>query len=320
VETLLKMAEQADVFVQNMRQGVMEKLGVGYEALKARNPTIIYASASGYGPKGPHSKWAAMDILGQARGGTMSVQGPPDIEPVTAFSGMADQTGAIVLSYGILLALLHRARTGEGQQVDASLLGGQVMMQSHNIAATLFTGNVGRRVAHGDMQATWNTYRCKDDRYITVTMLQSDRWWVPFCTAVGKTDWIDHPKFGDSTGRNVYRQDLVAAFDELFLTRNQMEWVDDLCERGLPFAPVQDYGQVIEDPQVVANEYIVPLELADGTKTRIVGPAVQLAGSPGSVRHRGPEFGEHTEQVLLDYGFSWDEIASLNEAGAVGGR
>ena len=319
-ETLLRLIEKADVFAQNMRQGVMEKLGLGYEVMKARNPGIIYASASGYGARGPHAKWAAMDILGQARGGTMAVQGPPDVPPVAAFSGMADQVGGITLSYGVLLALIHRSRTGEGQQVDASLLGGQVMLQAHNITRTLFTGRVPERIPREQAQATWNTYRCGDGRYLTVSMLQSDRWWGPFCDAVDRKDWIDDPRYCDAKQRNVNRTELVADFDALFATRDQMDWVDYLCSCGLPVAPVQDYGQVAEDPQVIANDYVVPFELPDGTKTRMVGPGVQLAASPGSIRHRAPEFGEHTEEVLLEHGFTWDEIAALGAAGAIGPR
>lgn len=317
-ETLLRLIEKADVFAQNMRQGVMEKLGLGYDVMKARNPGIIYASASGYGSRGPHATWAAMDILGQARGGTMAVQGPPGVPPVPAFGGMADQVGAVTLSYGVLLALIHRSRTGEGQQVDASLLGGQVMLQSHNITGTLFTGRVPERIPREEAQATWNTYRCGDGRYLTVSMLQSDRWWGPFCDAVERKEWIDDLRYCDAKQRNANRTELVADFDALFATRDQMDWVEYLCSFGLPVAPVQDYGQVAEDPQVIANDYVVPFELSDGTKTRIVGPGVQLAASPGSIRHRAPEFGEHTEEVLLEHGFSWEEIAALGKAGAIG--
>jgi CoA:oxalate CoA-transferase len=317
---LLRLIETADVFVQNMRQGVMEKLGLSYEVMKERNPAIIYASASGYGPKGPHRLWPAMDILGQARGGTMSVQGPPEVPPVTAFGGMADQVGAISLSYGILMALWHRARTGEGQQVDASLLGGQIMLQSHNITDTLFTGRIPPRVRREQMQPTWNTYQCGDGRYLTVSMLQSDRWWPTFCRAVERMDLLTDAKFCDAQSRSTNRSDLIAEMDGIFAQRPQMEWVNYLCDAGLPVAPVQDYSQVIEDPQVIANDYIVPFTLPDGTETRIVGPAVQLQRSPGSVRNRAPEFGEHTEEVLEAAGFSWEEIGRLRDLGAIGAR
>src|SRR5688500_17072446 len=187
-ETVLKLAGKADVFVQNMRQGVMEKLGLAYEDVKARNPQIIYASASGYGSKGPHAKWPAMDILGQARGGTMMTQGPPDLAPICSFGGMADRVGALSLSYAIAVALMNRARTGEGQQLDASLLGGQVMLQSFNITGTLFTGQVPPRRAREEAAPMWNVYRCKDGGYVALSMSLIGRWWKPFCEAIDRLD------------------------------------------------------------------------------------------------------------------------------------
>ena len=319
-ETLLRLVEDADVFVQNMRQGVMEKLGLAYEDMKKRNPAIIYASASGYGSKGPHRKWPAMDILGQARGGTMMTQGPPDLAPIFSFGGMADQVGAISLSYGILIALWHRARTGEGQQLDASLLGGQVMLQSFNITNTLFSGRVPPRRSREEAEPMWNVYRCRDDRYIAVSMSLVGRWWVPFCNAVGRHDLRSDPRFATSRDQHDNQRDLIDELDRLFAEKDQWEWVNELCGKGLPVAPVQDYGQIIDDPQVIANGYIVPFKHPNGQDMRIVGPAVQLGASPGTIRHGAPEFGEHTEEVLLERGFTWDEITRLHDAGAIGGR
>jgi crotonobetainyl-CoA:carnitine CoA-transferase CaiB-like acyl-CoA transferase len=319
-ETLLRLTDAADVFVQNMRQGVMEKLGLAYEVMRARNPGLIYASASGYGTKGPHRVWPAMDILGQARGGTMMMQGPPDLAPIFSFGGMADQVGAIALSYGILIALWHRARTGEGQQLDASLLGGQVMLQSFNVTNTLFTGNVPPRRSREQSAPLWNVYRCKDDRYVALSMSQIGRWWRPFCEAIGRLDLRDDQRFCKLPDHYNHRAELIAELDQLFAQRDQWEWVTDLCEKGLPVAPVQDYAQVIDDPQVRANDYIVDFEHPRHGPVRMVGPAVQLERSPGSIRMAAPQFGEHTEEVLLESGFSWDEIARLRDAGAIGPR
>ena len=298
----------------------MTKLRLGYEDMKARNPGIIYASASGYGSKGPHAKWPAMDILGQARGGTMMTQGPPNLAPIFSFGGMADQVGAISLSYAILLALWERARTGQGQEVEASLLGGQVMLQSFNITTTLFTDRVPPRRSREEAQPLWNVYRCKDGGYVALSMSLVGRWWGPFCEATNRLDLLDDPRFGTSQGQNEHKAELIAILDDMFATRDQWDWVNDLCGKGLAVAPVQDYDQVISDPQVTANRYIVPFTLPDGTETRIVGPAVQMEKSPGSIRRRAPEFGEHTEEVLLENGFTWDEIAALKQSGAIGGR
>ncbi|HMO54220.1 MAG TPA: CoA transferase, partial [Tepidiformaceae bacterium] len=233
---------------RNMRQGVMEKLGLAYEDLKARNPQIIYASASGYGARGPHRTWPAMDILGQARGGTMMTQGPPDLPPIFSFSGMADQVGAVSLSYGILIALWHRARTGEGQQLDASLLGGQVMLQSFNITGTLFTGAVPPRRSRDQAAPMWNVYQCKDGGWIALSMSLIGRWWRPFCEAVGRLDLRDDPRFCQLPDHYEHRTELIGLLDELFAQKDQWEWVEFLAANGLPAAPVQDYAQIAQDP------------------------------------------------------------------------
>jgi crotonobetainyl-CoA:carnitine CoA-transferase CaiB-like acyl-CoA transferase len=319
-ETVLRLAERADVFVQNFRQGVMDRLGLGYEAFRERNPAIIYATASGYGSKGPHAQWPAMDILGQARGGTMMTQGPPDLPPIFSFGGMADQVGAISLSYGILLALIDRARTGNGQHVEASLLGGQVMLQSFNITGTLFTGQVPPRRAREEAAPMWNVYRCRDGGWIAVSMAQLSRWWVPFCEAICRPDLRDDPRFNALPAHLEHRAELIAELDRVFAARDQWEWVEDLCGQGLPVAPVQDYGQLARDPQVIANDYVVDYDHRSGDRRRIVGPAVQLMGTPGSIRHGAPEFDQHTEEVLLEFGFSWDDVSRLKAEGAIGAR
>lgn len=318
-ETILRLIENADVFAQNFRQGVMERLGLGYADMKARNPAIIYASASGYGPKGPNRHWAAFDILGQARGGTMSVQGPPHVPPMAAFGGMADQVGGMFLSYGILLALIHRGRTGEGQEVDASLMGGQIALQSHNITATLFHNLVPGRREREDSEPLWNVFECSDGRFVCLAMLQSDKWWPGFLKAVGREDLNADPRFGDHRGRTVNRHALIATLDDIFKTRTQAEWVEHLAETcKLPVAPVNGYDQIADDPQVIANGLVVDFPNPERPGLKMVGPAVQLSKTPGRIEKPAPEFGQHTEEVLLECGFDWDEIAALKEAGAIG--
>jgi crotonobetainyl-CoA:carnitine CoA-transferase CaiB-like acyl-CoA transferase len=261
-----------------------------------------------------------MDILGQARGGTMMTQGPPDLPPIFSFGGMADQVGAISLSYGILMALIHRMRTGEGQQLDASLLGGQVMLQSFNITGTLFTGNVPPRRPRDKAAPMWNVYQCKDGGWIALSMSLVGRWWKPFCEAIGRPDWRDDPRYNKLPDHYDHREELIGKLDQLFLTRDQWDWIEFLCGKGLPCAPVQDYAQLAEDPQVLANDYIVEYDHRSGERRKIVGPAVQLERSPGEIRHGAPEFGQHTEEVLLEFGFEWDEIERLKACGAIGAR
>jgi crotonobetainyl-CoA:carnitine CoA-transferase CaiB-like acyl-CoA transferase len=318
-ETILRLAEKADVFVQNFRQGVMERLGLGYDDVRARNETIIYASASGYGPKGPHRHWAAFDILGQARGGTLSVQGPPHVPPVAAFGGMADQVGGMFLSYGVLLAIIHRARTGQGQMVDASLMGGQIALQSHNITATLFHGLVPARREREDAEPLWNIYECSDGRHVCLAMLQSDKWWPDFLEAIDQPALAGDARFGSHRDRTVNRHALIAELDKVFKTRDQAYWVEQLAAKHkLPVGPVNGYDQIADDPQVVANDLIVDFPHPSYRGLKMVGPAVQLSESPGRIERPAPEYGQHTEEVLLEFGFDWDEIAKLKDCGAIG--
>jgi crotonobetainyl-CoA:carnitine CoA-transferase CaiB-like acyl-CoA transferase len=318
-EVLLRLAETADVFVQNMRQGVLERLGLSYADLKARNPAIIYASASGYGAKGPQRTWAALDILGQARSGFMMSQGAAEDPPTVSFSGLADQVGAFALSYGILMALWHRARTGEGQEVNASLLGSMIALQSFNITNVLFGGAVQRRRSRLDSEALWNSYPCRDGGWISLAMTQTDRWWKPFCAAINRPDMLTDERFSRHRERLRNRGALIQELDRVFAERDQAEWVTYLAgECGLPVSAVQDYSQLGSDPQVLANEYVVPYP--DDPERVMVGPLVQLSASPGSIRSPAPEFGQHTEEVLAEAGFSWEEIDRLRSAGAIGPR
>jgi crotonobetainyl-CoA:carnitine CoA-transferase CaiB-like acyl-CoA transferase len=194
------------------------------------------------------------------------------------------------------------------------------MLQSFNVTGTLFTGQVPPRRPRAQAAPMWNVYQCKDGGWIALSMSQIGRWWRPFCEGIGRLDWRDDPRYNKLPDHYEHREELIRQLDEMFLEKDQWEWVEFLCEQGLPCAPVQDYGQLAEDPQVVANEYIVEYEHPSGERRKIVGPAVQLEKSPGSIRSGAPEFGQHTEEVLLEFGFEWDEIESLKASGAIGAR
>jgi crotonobetainyl-CoA:carnitine CoA-transferase CaiB-like acyl-CoA transferase len=319
-EVLLKLAETADVIVSNMRLGVLDRLGLSYEDVKARNPKIIYAVGSGYGPKGPHAQWPAMDTLGQARSGMMMMVGAPDQPPTFSTVNTADQVGGMMLSYGILLALWHRARTGEGQRVDGSLLGGQIVLQAHHIATSLINETVPERRFRSDAAPLWNSYKCRDGRYLTLSMAQFGRWWPNFAAAMGLERLAEDERFCTVQAMLTNRVELVAILDEVFATRDQWDWVNDLCEKGLAVAPVQDYGQLEDDPQVVANRYIQTVPHPSGQTLKLVAPAIELETTPGTFRRVAPEFGEHTEEILIEAGYDWDQIGHLREVGAVGAK
>jgi crotonobetainyl-CoA:carnitine CoA-transferase CaiB-like acyl-CoA transferase len=318
-ETLLRLVRDADVFVQNMRKGVMERLGLAYRDLAQVNPAIIYASASGYGDRGPDRALPSMDIMGQARGGLISVNGEP-ARPVPAFGGLADQVGAVMLANGILVALVHRMRTGQGQEVDVSLLGTQIALQAFNITNYLFGGRMPKRRAREEAAPLWNTYAGSDGRWFVIGLPQSDRWWTGLCTAIGREDLMDDPRFSDFLSRQANAAELVAILDGVFAMQPCSYWVRTFAEAGLMCAPVQDYAEVCADAQARANEYIIEVDHPSGGRLEMVGHPIQFSATPAGVRRMAPEFGQHTEEVLLEAGLTWEEIHRLRNAGAVGPR
>jgi len=317
-EALLRLARDADVFLMNYRPGVAERLGIGYEELSKVNPRIIYARASGWGRDGPEAEEGSFDLLGQARGGLMSINGGPDGPPQNVGAPVADQVGGIMVVTGILAALWHRERTGEGQQVDTSLLGTVLALQSFNFTTYMLSGIVPGRTPRPSALPFWNTYAGSDGRYFVIGILQ-DRHWSDICAALGRPEIEHDERFADYRSRvGKHAKDLLALLDEAFAQRPAGEWVGELCGRGVFSALVQDYGEVVNDPQVLANEYIVQVERPDGPPVGMVTTPIQFTASPTAITRLAPELGQHTEEVLLEAGYSWDEIEALRNEGAIG--
>ena len=320
-QLLLRLAKDADVFANNMRKGVLERLGLAYEDFRAVNPRIIYAVASGYGNEGPERTLPSMDIMGQARGGIMSVNGEPDGPPLPGPAAIGDQVGSYFLAHGILAALYMRERTGEGQQIDASLLGGQVDLQSHMLQGYLFSHTLPQRRHRTVAQPLWNTYQAGDGRWFVMGLIPQERWWPQLVRVLGIEDWQQDPRFATAKDRLANAPALVARFDELFATRPRDHWVDLLSRHELMAARVQDYGELEEDPQVVANRYIVEIDHPARGRVKMVNHPVRFSAAPeAGVQGPAPEFGQHTEEVLLEAGLTWDEIEDLRRQGAAGMR
>lgn len=318
-DLLLRLARGADVFTNNMRKGVLERLGLGYEDFRAVNPRIIYAVASGYGNEGPERNLPSMDVMAQARGGFMSVNGDPDDAPLLGPAALADQVGSYFLAHGVLAALFMRERTGEGQQVDASLLGSQIDFQSHLLQGYLFSHQVPQRRARTEAQPLWTSYQGSDGKWFVVGMLPQGRWWPRLVRALGIEDWEKDPRFATQPDRLEHAAELVAKFDELFATRPRDYWVDLFSRHELMAARAQTYDEVERDPQVIANRYIVEVEHPSAGTVKMVNHPVRFSAAPGAgVQGPAPEFDQHTEEVLLEAGLSWEEIAALRAAGAIG--
>jgi crotonobetainyl-CoA:carnitine CoA-transferase CaiB-like acyl-CoA transferase len=318
-QAFYRLVATADVFVSNLRRPALKRLGVDYETLSRINPRLVYARASAYGPKGPDADLGGMDILGQARGGIMSVTGDPSLPPRGAGAAIADHVGAVVMAFGIQTALLHRERTGEGQEVDASLLGGQLCIQTHGITHALWTGKAPGPRNRG-LNPTWNSYEGSDGKWFAIGM-NRDVYWAPVCKAMGRTEWLTDERFATFEVRLQHAEELFDLMEADFKTKPAAEWVRIFSEADLLATRINNYLDVAEDPQIIANEYIVDVERPDGGPALpMVSMPVTFSKTPGRPRGMAPEFGQHTEEVLLESGFDWDEIASLREAGAIGPR
>ena len=315
-EIVYKLVARSDVFVQNFRKGVAGRLGLGYETLSAINPRLIYASATGYGPEGPDSADPSFDQLGLARSGIMNAVGEPDMPPLGVAGGIADQMGAVMLAYGVLAALIAREKHGVGQRVDASHLGSMAWLQGLSLSMKLMMGIAMPRQARARAgNPLWNHYRCRDDRWLALGMLQPDRYWADFTKAIGQPELGADERFTDQRERARNAPACVALLDETFLSRDRDEWMKTLREGGdFIFTIVNTVDDLPTDPQVLANDYVVDFEHPQHGQIQMVGVPVRLSETPGGVRLPAPEFGQHTEEVLtelLDY--DWDDIAALRE-------
>ena len=312
-----ELAAVSDVFVQNFRQGVAARLGLDYTTLRRHNPRLIYASATGYGPRGPESGAPSFDYLGLARSGIMLAAGEPEHPPLAIAGGIADQMGGIMLAYGVLAALLARERFGVGQEVDASHLGSMAFLQGLSLSALLMMGFALPRVPRSRAgNPLWNHYRCADDKWLALSMLQSDRYWADFCDAIGRPELAADERFADLRARGRNAEACVAILDGVFAARPRAHWLEVLSRhRGdFIFTVVNAVADLPGDPQMLANDYIVDFEHPAHGKTRVLGVPVRLSETPGSVRAPAPEFGQHTEEILQGLlGYDWQRIGELRE-------
>jgi crotonobetainyl-CoA:carnitine CoA-transferase CaiB-like acyl-CoA transferase len=317
IEVVHALAEKADVFVQNFRKGVAGRNGLDYRSLRARNPRLIYASATGYGPDGPDSAEPSFDHLGLARSGIMNAAGEPDMPPLAIAGGIADQMGAIMLAYGVMTALVARERHGVGQEVNASHLGSMAFLQGLSLSMKLMAGlAIPRTFRARAFNPLWNHYRCADDHWLALAMLQADRYWPDVARVIGRPELSEDPRFASMVLRSQNAEACTAILDEAFAKKTRDEWLrifrDD--ESDLIYTIVNAVDDLPEDPQVKTNDYIVEFDHPQHGPTKMVGVPVGLSETPGSIRSAAPELGQHTEEVLMDVlGWDWDRISALRE-------
>ncbi|MEA3216457.1 MAG: hypothetical protein QOJ19_2613 [Acidimicrobiia bacterium] len=313
---LERLVETADVLLTNFCPGTMESWGLSYEHLSAINPRLVYAAASAFGTRGPEAMREGADLSGQAYGGLISATGVDGGDPTPVAAVVADHCGSQNLVVGVLAALLHRASSGRGQRVDVSLLGGQIWAQASEITHYLLSGQLPGRPNRGHplLRALYGIFPTLDG-WIAIVGVPSELW-KGFCQSIEREDLFDDPRFNTLFQTPEALAELRALCNEIFPTRTTEEWCARLRATRQRFAPVNDYAQLVADPQPWENGYLVQAEHPELGSIPVIGSPIHFSETPAEPGAAAPDLGRHTEEVLLEVGFSWEELDQLRAEGA----
>ena len=315
IDIVKQLVQTYDVVVEQFRPGVMDRLGIGYEALRAVNPRLIYCAITGYGQTGPYRDRAGHDINYLALSGMMSHSGRNEQGPVPQAVQIADVgAGSYNALVGILAAVIHRAQTSEGQYVDVSMLDGSIAWNSLNIAKYL----VGAEEPEAEGEwlnggSYYDYYRTRDDRYLSVGSLEP-KFWEGFCHTLGRPDLIERGYDQDSRTQHALKTEIQTTI----ATRTLAEWATLFAKVDVCVEPVLNVSEMIDHPQVRAREMIVDAPRADGTSLRQVGHPIKFSRTPATYKHIGAKIGAHTDEVLLKMGYTREEMGQLRKAGVFG--
>ncbi len=310
-ELFVKLTRRADIIIENFRPGTFDDWGIGYDAIKAVKPDIIYVSISGYGQFGPLSDRVGYDPFAQAQGGFISLNGSPEGPMVKAPTFLCDDLAGLHATIGALAALRHRDRTGEGQHVDSSLLDA-VIFQSIGLPTLGAMGVPLARMGNEfPFAVPLSVYQCRDGAVMAGVVL--DTQWQRLARLIGHPELAEHPGFATLIARAEHRSQCNAFLADWLAERTRAEAIESFAREQLPIAPVQSYAEAARDPHVLARDMMQPVEQEDGTVAPIVGPAVKLSRTPLRVRTASARLGEHTEVVLGELGVGPDEREQLRK-------
>jgi formyl-CoA transferase len=312
----MRLAERADVIVENMRTRVKHRLKISYDDVREVNPRIVYGSVSGFGQDGPYSERAGVDQIAQGMGGLMTVTGLPGQGPVRVGIAMNDLVAGTSLAYGIMVALFERERTGVGRWVHTSLLETQIFMMDFQAARYLIKGEVAGQAGNDHPTMIPSGVFPTKDRPINVAAPASHQW-ERFCEAVGKSEWKDRPEWKTQVGRSQHRGEINAAIAELTRTQPSAHWIA-LCEGiGIPCGAINTMDQVFEDPQVQHLRMAAPVQSPQLGELHLVASPLNMPGVPKTIRRATPEAGADTDAVLKSVGYSDEEIAGMRSRGVI---
>ena len=311
-----RLVARVDVVLEAYRGGVAERLGLDWPRLSALNPRLVYCSLSAFGPDGPWRDKPGVDMLVQAMGGLMAVMGEPEGPPVLCGAPVLDTIGALMAGQGIVTALLHRERTGQGQRVDVSLLNGTLLAHAARLSIFLATGEEPGRWGSGHPYLVpFQAFEARDGWvYVAVWV---DRLWQPFCEAIERPALAADPRFATRENRRRRRAELTALLAEVFRPRTVADWMARLERHDVLCAPVNRYADLPGDPRVLATQLIVEQEHPKAGRFRTLDTAIRFERTPGGIRTPAPALGEHTDAVLGEAGLTAQEIGGLRAGGVI---
>jgi len=296
LKTAKELVKTADVMVENFRPGVAERIGIGYETMAELNPSLIYCSISGFGQTGPYSSRGGFDLVAQAMSGLMTINGPPEGGPYRIPIAISDVAAGMNGAIGILTALQHRNKTGEGQQVDVSLLDSALSMCVYEAANVFATGQKPERLGQGHRgSAPYQIFPTKDG-WLALGASQQ-KFWEQTCEIIGADNLISDPRFLEKKDRVARQQELAAILAPYFQKENTKHWFEKLDALGIPCGPVMDHLETLSDPHIIAREMIAKVHHPKAGSGRTLGTPIKLSKTPGGVRRAAPTLGEHNNEV-----------------------
>ncbi len=319
-EAVLKLLDEADVLIENFRPGTMDRLGFGYDALKERNPRLIYCSEKGF-LKGPYEHRTALDEVAQMMGGLAYMTGPPG-KPLRAGASVIDVQGGMFGATGVLAALFQRTITGKGQRVEASLFESTVFLVGQHMAQYAVTGKPAAPMpARVSAWAIYQVFETGDDDQVFVGVV-SDKQWKVFCEAFGLTEFANDPSLETNNDRVAHKDRILPVIKETFRQYTKAELMAKLDKTGLPFAPITKPEELFDDPHLLAGGGLLPLTVTDGERagehTRLPALPLEMAGHRFGVTRDVPRAGQHTREILAEAGYSDEQIDEMAAQGTIG--
>jgi crotonobetainyl-CoA:carnitine CoA-transferase CaiB-like acyl-CoA transferase len=315
-EILLRMVKEADVLTENYRRGTLEKLGVGYDVLSQVNPGLIYCAVSGFGRDGPYGDKGGFDLIAQGFAGLMSVTGEPGGPPVKTGNSVADINAGILAVVGITAAYAHKLKTGQGQVVETSLMEAALQQTYWHAASYFATGeSPGPTGSAHLLSAPYQAFRTRDG-WINIGGANQANW-ERVANVLGHPEWRDDPRFLTNSARMQNLAALTRAMDAILITRDKADWVAAFDAAGVPVGPVHTIGEALSHPQTLARNMVVDLVHPEAGPTKAIGCPVQFSRTPTQITHPAPMLGQHSRELLREYGYQDSEIDAFVAQGVI---